>query len=63
MGFSPGSFLSGGYPEEELHWEAKDNWLTLWNKDESKTLLCLTYEQARLCKSQLETALYSVGED
>ena len=60
MGFSPGEFMSGGYPEQCVHWEAKDNYVMLWNADESKALLMLTYEEARLCLQQLNTAIYAV---
>ena len=64
MGFSPGNFLSGGYPEESVHWEAKDRWIVLWNADESKTLLMLTHEQAKIAYDQLRTAIYVItGED
>ena len=60
MGFSPGEFMSGVFSKRSLHWEAKDTYVTLWNADESHALLVLTYEEARLCLQQLNTAIYAV---
>ena len=64
MGFSPGDFASGFYPEKYFHWEAKDNWLVLWDEKETTCILTLTYEQATECLQQLRTCIWSAtGED
>jgi hypothetical protein len=64
MGFSPGEFMTGGYPERPVHWEGEDNWIVLWNDDESETILMLTHQQAIIALRQLRTAIYAVtGED
>lgn len=59
MGFSPGDFtiLEG----ISYHWEIKDNYVVLWNSDESVCMLRLTCEQARECATQLNTALSTEG--
>ena len=64
MGFSPGDFATSMYPQQYVHWEAKNNCVVLWDEKETKAILYLTYESAIECLQQLRTAIYAVtGED
>jgi hypothetical protein len=59
MGYSPGDFTSMDHDgDKEYHWEAKDRQINLWNADESKAILRLSYEEARQAFIQLRTCIY-----
>ncbi len=61
MGFSPGDFHTRD--EEWYHWEIKDGpRIVLWDAKESKKILDLTADQAKLAVDQLQT-LVSMAED
>jgi hypothetical protein len=60
MGYSPHAdfkTLTG----EQYHWEAKDNYLALWNHNESKQPLRLSYEEALKALDQLRECLLIAG--
>lgn len=65
MGFSPGEFWSMDKDGlREYHWEAKDSQVNLWNANESKAILRLTYDEAMEAFRQLRTAIAShTGQD
>ncbi len=45
MGFSPSGFQDT--EGNEFHWETSGMTVVLWNADESKVILRVTYEEAR----------------
>jgi hypothetical protein len=56
MGYSPGPpfecMING-----EVHWELKQNYIVLWNKDESKHILKLDFSDAEACMDHLKAMI------
>lgn len=65
MGFSPGDFtIMTPTGNSDVHWEAKDRYLVLWDEFESRQILRLTYDEAIKALTQLRTAIAcATGED
>jgi hypothetical protein len=61
MGFTPGDFYS---EDGKYHFEGGGNGIiTLWNKDETKSILRMTVSEARQAASQLLLLVEMAEED